>query len=133
MNIISVALGVATVTILGMIWYNPRVFGSRWAQGVGLAEEMKAQTKPVSSIIYAGMLIGATLWSLALGWLLLKTNSQTISDSLTLGLIAWLGISMPIIANARWWESRPWSVVGINGAYQLLSTLSIVFIHFFLG
>ncbi len=61
------------------------------------------------------------------------TNPQDLGDVHTLGLIAWAGITMPLVANARWWEVRPWSVVAINGAYQLICTMTIVTIHHFVG
>ena len=54
-NWLAVIIGAVAVFILGWLWYSPKLFGLKWAEGVGVemptAENAKASPPPIFAML----------------------------------------------------------------------------------
>ena len=78
------AVGVSTIIsfILGGLWYSPKMFGTKWAKGVGVNVDADAK-QPMPALVtqFIGTLLFA--WVVALAY----TNGSIASIVLILSLI----------------------------------------------
>ena len=80
---------------IGFIWYSPYLFGNRWLAHVGqTAEELKAYGMGPYGVSFAA----ALLLTLVLTWLIYKTESFMLMQSLRLGFFLWAGLIAPIVS-----------------------------------
>ncbi len=49
-NWLAVVVGAVVAFLLGWLWYSPKLFGVKWAQGVGVSLD-KADGMPVAALI----------------------------------------------------------------------------------
>ncbi len=108
--------------ILGMIWYNPNVFGSAWMRLSGIVmpskEEMKQKGMTASYIL---AFIGAIVTSIIISHMLTWTGAVSITDGLLLSFIVWIGFIATSMLGSVLWEGKPWTLYILNAGYQLVS------------
>ena len=90
------AVGVSTIIcyMLAGLWYSPKLFGNRWAEGVGI-ENGTATKQPTSALVmqFAGTLILAWIMALA------HTNGAYPSAVLIVIMAACLLMAGNMLAN----------------------------------
>lgn len=77
-NILATVLAALVPTLIGFIWYHPKVFGTIWAKSINLDME-KAKSINMPKILIIG-LIGAFL--MAMGMNLIATHDMFTAGSL---------------------------------------------------
>ena len=50
-NWIAVIVGAVVAFFLGWIWYSPKVFGRKWAEGVGIDLDTECDKMPVAAMV----------------------------------------------------------------------------------
>jgi len=63
MNFLSILVSGIAALVIGMIWYNPKVFGNAWMRPSGTTPDGKGASFPV-------MLLGSFIYSLMIAMLL---------------------------------------------------------------
>ncbi len=107
--------------ILGMIWYNPKVFGTIWMRGAGITPEraeMGKKRMPLMALlgVIAAMLIAYVMNHFGIAW-----GVFDWIGGVELGFWIWIGFVVPILMGSLLWEQKPFSYFAINAAYWLTS------------
>ncbi len=53
-NWLAVVVGAVAAFLLGWLWYSPKLFGVKWAQGVGVSLD-KADGPPAAALLVQGL------------------------------------------------------------------------------
>lgn len=125
-----VLLGAALLNfIIGAIWYSPSLFGRVWMDGNNFkSEEMKG--RGIGPFI--GGFINSFILAIGMAAFLYMTDSQTLTDALIVGFIAWLGFFFTTKFSELNWGKKPLNVFFVDIGYGLVSYLAVaLFIQFF--
>jgi hypothetical protein len=105
--------------VLGMIWYNPHVFGSSWMRMTGIMPEALERGKrrmPLYAFIglLANMLIAYVMNYFGIAW-----GVSDWSTALQLAFWCWIGFTAPVLLSTVLWEHKPFRFYLINACYWL--------------
>src|SRR5436853_4372875 len=97
--------GIANV-ILGMVWYNPRVFGTSWMAGMNITPEMAEKGKkrmPLMAFIsfLAAMLVAYVMDYFGIAW-----GVFDWIGAVELGFWCWAGFVAPTMLGMVLWEMK---------------------------
>lgn len=117
-NIMAVVAATVACMTFGFIWYNPKVFGTKWMKLSGISDKQdpKAMNK--------GMAIGvvATLLSnYFLAVLLLLLGAQNVGDAITAAIVVWAATALPGTLHDMAWSQSPKELMYINASHALLN------------
>ncbi len=93
-NWIAVVVGAAVAFFLGGLWYSPKVFGKKWAEGVGLSSD---DTKHPAAVTLIIQMIGTFLLAWVVG--VTETRNALLSIILIVVTIVVLMIAGGLFAN----------------------------------
>jgi len=105
---------------IGGLWYSV-LFGKKWQAEMGFTPESMQNMKMSAQKAYAGFLVIALVSAYVLAHFVQYLGVIDVSGALQLAFWIWLGFALPIIVGALLWENRSWTLVFINGGYQLVS------------
>ena len=119
--------GIANV-ILGMIWYNPRVFGSAWMAGMTMTPEMAEKGKkrmPLMALIsfLAAMVVAYVMNYFGIAW-----GVFDWIGAVELGFWCWVGFVAPTMLGMVLWEMKPVKYYAIVSGFWLVSFIMIAVI-----
>ena len=119
--------GIANV-ILGMIWYNPRVFGSAWMAGMTMTPEMAEKGKkrmPLMALIsfLAAMVVAYVMNYFGIAW-----GVFDWIGAVELGFWCWVGFVAPTMLGMVLWEMKPFKYYAIVSGYWLVSFIMMAVI-----
>ena len=115
---LAVIVGTAASFLLGWLWYSPKLFGTKWAEGVGV-DLGAASGMPVGAM--ATQLIATFL----LAWLVGITAGQ--NALLTIILIA-LAIIMFIVSNGLFAKKSSYAI-GVEGGFIAAMTIIMIIVQ----
>lgn len=117
-NLNWLAVGVGTILsyILGALWYSPKMFGKKWAEGVGLDIE-GPEKPPVAAMVI--QLVGTFLLSWVIG--LMATTHALYSAILIVVTIIFL-----LVANGLFAMKSTYSVCVEGGFIAAIATIMII-------
>jgi Protein of unknown function (DUF1761) len=116
------ALAVATVAyfMLGALWYSKALFGTKWAQLVGIDMKNPDAKKGMGAMM-ASTFILILIVCFALDVLIIKFNfEQELMFGVKLGLLTGLGFATTAVSINYVYESKPSSLFLINNGYHVL-------------
>ena len=121
-NWLAVILAGVAALVVGVIWYLPPTFGTRWAGFVktytGLSD---ADLMPANIPRTMGLwLLGFVLNAIALALLLRGMGISSLSDGILLGVILWAGLGLTISSWPVIHAKQPPGLWLINGAAYLV-------------
>lgn len=107
--------------IIGMIWYNPKVFGTAWAQAAGMRPDQMERGKKMMPVMagvgfLSAMLVAYVLFHFGIAW-----GVFDWIGGIELGFWIWLGFVAPVLLGSVLWEMKPFKYFLINASYWLLS------------
>ena len=107
--------------ILGMIWFNPRVFGTTWMQRTGMTPEMaeKGKKRMWLSAFFAflaAMLVAYVMNHFGIAW-----GVFDWIGGVELAFWCWLGFVAPTMLGMVLWEQKPFKYYAIVSGYWLVS------------
>ncbi len=105
---VAVVVGFVASFLLGWIWYNPKVFGTRWAKGVGVSLEDSGKM-PVAAMVTQA------LTTFGLSWLIGITAA---SNALGLALLIIVTIELFIVSNGKFAQKSN-DAISIEAGYIL--------------
>ncbi len=107
--------------VLGMVWFNPKVFGTAWMQGAGITPEKAELGKkrmPFMAFLglLSGMVIAYVLNHFGIAW-----GVFDWIGGVELGFWCWAGFTAPVMLGSVLWEMRPVKYYLIGSFYWLVS------------
>ncbi len=124
MTIVSLVVAVIVSNVIGMLWYSPKMFGTKWKALLGMSEEVSQKCdKPEAKVMIVNVLF--SLITAYVLWALVPVVGL-------IGIVLyWLGFTMPVIAGPVLWERKSWKLFLINAGYSLVAVLAMsVVVHF---
>ena len=137
-NYLAVITAVVASFLFGWLWYGP-LFGKKWASLMN----MPADCKPDPKVMMRGM--GLTLLGTFLTAYVLAHSTEVWRPSVWgvgvdtpsyiygffSGFFTWIGFFVPMLLGSVAWESRSWSLFGLNAAYHFvnLQVIAMILAH----
>lgn len=151
MNFLILALAALVPLVMGFIWYGPMLFQKAWMKQMGFTEEsMKGsnmglifflcfvfsfilafflqfvvihQTGAYSSMLESGAteLTGASLADFEAFMAKYGTNYRTFKHGALHGVLAGIGIVLPVLATQAMFEKKTVKYVAINAGYWIVT------------
>ena len=97
----------------GLIWFQPKIFGSAWAKLTG------KDLTPALKWVPAGI-IGHLLMALALALIVKLSGAQSAFEGAIIGIITWAGFIVPLEIGELIWEKIPFKLFMIRVGNQLV-------------
>jgi len=119
-------LGAVFAFLLGLIWYHPRVLGTRWLEARGIKpEDIKGQSAP--------FILSFPLWFLSAlfyTFLAVTLKIEGPAEVFLLSCMLWVAFAMPPIVMGSLYTGYPFNAVAIDASYQLAGyyALGIVYV-----
>lgn len=107
--------------IFGMVWYNPKVFGTMWMRGANISPEAQAEGKKKMPILAVLGLLSSMLAAYVLNHFGIAWGVYDVVGAIELGIWVALGFTIPALFSAYLWERKPFSYLAINASYWILS------------
>ena len=82
-NWLAVVVGFAVSFVLGWLWYSPRLFGKKWAEGVGIDMSQTAKMP-------AGAMIAQALGTFMLAWIVGVTATNDALLTIVLFVLTYI-------------------------------------------
>lgn len=108
--------------IVGMVWYNPKVLGKKWMEGMGFtSEDLNKQRGRGMGKFYFGAFVGALLMAYVLAYFLKVLIAVDFFGAFQTAFWVWLGFIATALFGQVLWEAKPLKVYLINAGYQLVN------------
>lgn len=121
-NYVAVVVAGVAAMVVGFLWYGP-VFGKQWMALMGMtppAEKPAGMNK-----LYAIAFVGALLTAYVMAHFVELLNVSDMNGAVELAFWAWAGFMVPLQMSKALWESRSWTLVGLNAGHDIVQ-LAIV-------
>ena len=115
-NWLAIALGTVVSFMLGGLWYSPKLFGVKWAAGVGI-DMGKGARQPVPALI--SQFIGTFLMAWVIGIL-------AAAEALFTALLTILAISVLLIAGGLFSQKSLYAVTAEGGFVIVMAVIMMV-------
>ncbi|RPI33776.1 MAG: DUF1761 domain-containing protein [Chloroflexota bacterium] len=112
-NLLSVLVAGISHTVIGLIWFMPKLFGNAWV------ELTKKDLKPASQWIWAGF-TGHLVMALVLAVLVNLAGATTIFGGIAVAFLAWIGFIVTLEIGELIWEKIPFRLFLIRIGNQLV-------------
>jgi Protein of unknown function (DUF1761) len=115
-NWIAVAVGTIASFLLGWLWYSPKLFGAKWAEGVGV--------KPgAADAMPAGAMMAQLAGTVLLSWVVGVTAAR--EQLLTIILVVVMAMVL-IIANGLFARKNSYAITVEAGFIAAMAVVMIV-------
>ena len=114
LNYWAILLASLSSFMLGGLWYSPVLFGKTWLEGCGLTELDLRNSDP--KLIYGLAFILSLLAAFVLAFIL--GPDPSITQSITIGAAAGVGLASSSLGISYIFEQRPLSLFLVNGGYH---------------
>lgn len=125
MHILAIFLAGAANVVLGMIWYNPRIFGTAWMRMINITPEQAERGKQRMPLIAVIGFVAAVFMAWVLSVVQTAFGVYDIYGALDVGFWIWAGFVAPILLGVVLWEAKPFALYLINVLFWLVSILSM--------
>ena len=119
---------------LGMFWYGKSGFGPLWMKLTGISmDDMKSTHNGMTPLV--GMLLGflsTFVKACILAWLFVLLAPFTIFEAFGYALLFWLGFQATIDIGAVLWAMKSWKLFYLNTGYNLIVTLLMALVAFYI-
>ncbi len=124
------AAGITNV-IIGMIWYNPRVFGAAWMRMSGISPEALERGKKRMPLMIVLGLLSSLIIAYVMSYFALAWGVFDWIGAVELGFWCWAGFVAPVLLSIVLWETKPFTLYLINAGYWLVSFIAMALILLF--
>lgn len=125
MNPLSILLAGFSNVILGMIWYNPKVFGTAWMRMINITPEQAELGKKRMPLMAFFGFVAAVFMAWVLSIMQTAFGVFDVLGALDVGFWIWAGFVAPILLGTVLWETKPFKLYLINALYWLLAILTM--------
>lgn len=119
---------------LGAFWYGKVGFGTLWMKLAGITMgEVKESSNGMTPTTGMGIgFVAALVKALVVTSLLMLLNPITLLEALGYGILFWIGLQATIDVGVVLWNMKSWKLFYLNTAYNLIATLIMVTVAFYL-
>jgi hypothetical protein len=117
-SLLAVLIAAVLNMVVGALWYG-KIFGASWMKGMGMTEE-DANMEPMHMVI---TFVGHLGLAAAVAALLSAGGVESTGGAIQAAIWLWLGLVATTMTINQVWDSRPWSLLGINAGNHLVSML----------
>jgi hypothetical protein len=125
MNPLAILLAGLSNVILGMVWYNPSVFGSAWMRMSNITPDQAEKGKKRMPLMALSGFVAAMFMAWVLSIVQAAFGVYDIISALDVGFWIWAGFVAPVLLGSVLWETKPFTLYLINATYWLLALLSM--------
>src|SRR3989344_954101 len=120
---LGILLAAIANMILGMLWYNPLVFGKTWMKLTNIKPADIARMKKTGSTTqaYLSSFLAAIITAYVLAIFLKMSAASTTAEGAVVGLLAWLGFVATTSLSEFLWTPKPRQLYWLNNGYNLIS------------
>jgi len=131
-NYLGVVLGVLASMIIGMVWYNPKVWGEQWIKLIGFKKKdlTDKQGMPVMMTI---SVVFYFLVAITIAALLEMTSASGTGDGVLMGAIIGFVFGYGPLSVTYVYAKRRFELSMIDGGYIVVTTAVIGAILGFIG
>ena len=115
LNWLAVIVGAVVAFLLGWLWYSPKMFGTKWAEGVGV-ELDKVDAMPIAAMVTK--IVGTVLLSVVIG-ILHASGSMAMT-----GLVV-LTIIMLLVAAGYFAQKSNYAIATESGFIVVMTAIMI--------
>lgn len=112
-------MAVATATISGMVlgalWYSPVLYGDAWLRSIGKSRD--ELVSPVAPML--GSLLACVLAATSVEFLVVATETTTLSGGLLLGLVLGIGVVATAMLSDNMFCGWGWPLFFIQSGYRV--------------
>lgn len=112
--------GIANV-VLGMIWYNPRAFGTAWMAGLSMTPEMAEKGKTHMPIMAFLAFLAAMVVAYVMNYFGIAWGVFDWIGAIELGFWCWVGFVAPTMLGIVLWEMKSVKYYAIVSGFWLVS------------
>ena len=102
-NLLAVLIAGITHMAIGLIWFQPKLFGNDWVKLTG------KELQPASQWLPAGI-IGHLVMALVLALIINLAYAATAVEGAIVGAMAWIGFIVPLEIGELIWEKIPFKL-----------------------
>ena len=124
------AAGVAS-TLIGWIWYHPRIFGGAWMRMSNVTPEIAERGKKMMPLFAFIALLASMLVAWVMSYVAIAWGFFDILGAVELGFWTWIGFVAPTMLGMVLWEHKPLSLYFINAGYWLVAFIVMAVILIF--
>lgn len=125
-TLLPIAIAAAVNVVLGMIWYNPKVFGTTWMTLGGIQpSERGKKLMPLMAFFgfLAAMIVAYVMNHFGVAW-----GVFDWIGAVELGFWCWLGFCAPTMLGSVLWEGKPFKYYAITTGFWLVSFILMAII-----
>jgi hypothetical protein len=124
-SIIAIIASAVIVTVIGFIWYHPKVFGAAWMRMVGVTPEAAEQGKKRMPIVVGVAILASMLLAYVMNVFGASWGVTDVGGAVVFGFWCWAGFVAPVLLGIVLWEQKPITLYFINAAYWLVAFVAI--------
>src|SRR3989344_2036004 len=106
LSIGGVILAAIVNMVIGMIWYNPKVFGTQWMNLKGFKKKDLKMKKDVMRKTYAWAAIMAVATAWVMAYFIGIAEVETFIGGAFIGFLLWLGFVLTTSVNEVLWGKQ---------------------------
>ena len=127
---LGILLAAIANMILGMLWYNPLVFGKTWMKLTNIKPADIARMKKTGSTTkaYLSSFLAAIITAYVLAIFLKMSAASTTAEGAVVGLLAWLGFVATTSLGDYLYACKPKQLYWLNNGYNLISFILMAMI-----
>ena len=121
------AAGIAA-TLLGWVWYHPKVFGTHWMRMSNITPEMAEAGKRRMPLMALVGLLAAMLVAYVMSYFGVAWGVYDFIGAIELGFWSWIGFVAPTMLGSVLWDQKPFRLYLINTLYWLVALIVMAII-----
>ena len=114
-NYLAVLVAAVAGMLVGLIWYNPKIFGKKWMELSGVSPRHKP-----AKINMLWAFVSQIVMAYVLAMFIQVGN---LGGSLGTSLWIWVGFIGTVTLGSVLWQGKSWKLWGLNNAHNVVSLL----------
>lgn len=126
----AILIAAAAVSVIGMVWYHPSVFGSVWMRLANVTPETAERTRRTMALRMIVGLLAAMLMTYVLSYFSAAWGVFDVVGAVELAFWVWAGFVLPPMLGMVLWEGKSVKLYIINTLYWLVAmvTMSVIIV-----
>lgn len=126
----AILIAAAAVSVIGMVWYHPNVFGSVWMRLANVTPETAERTRRTMALRMIVGLLAAMLMTYVLSYFSAAWGVFDVVGAVELAFWVWAGFVLPPMLGMVLWEGKSVKLYIINTLYWLVAmvTMSVIIV-----
>lgn len=121
-SLVGILLAALSAMVIGMIWYNPAVFGKSWRKMLGVSDDdMKKKMGPALAVLVVVSLVTAYVLAHFIVYTHGSESGGWLEAGVKTALWGWLGLAATAIFAHGVFDPRDKKVLYINAGNRLVT------------